>query len=270
MAMTEIEMHYNKFNEDKRLLSRHGHVEFVTTMKYVHDFLNKIEVEYSLNKSDIKIIDIGAGTGGYSIPLSKEGYDVTAIELVKHNLGLLKAKKSNVKAFQGNALKLKKFDDNSFDIALLFGPMYHLFTKEDKLQALREAKRVVKPGGYILVAYIMNEYSVITYAFKEKHIMECLQEGRFTDDYKTLSSVKDLYDYMRIENINELNEELGLKRIKIISPDGPANYMRQYLNALTDQEYEEFIKYHLSTCERQDLIGAGGHTLDILQKDMWI
>jgi ubiquinone/menaquinone biosynthesis C-methylase UbiE len=265
MAMTEIEMHYNKFNEDKRLLSRHGHVEFVTTMKYVHIYLDEILKDVS-SKSDIKIIDIGAGTGAYSVPLANEGYDLTAVELVKHNLGLLKAKGANVKAYQGNALKLKRFEDNSFDMALLFGPMYHLFSKEDKLKALSEAKRVVKPGGYILVAYIMNEYSVITYAFKEKHIMECLEEGRFDKDYKTISSTKDLYDYMRIENINELNEELGLKREKIISPDGPANYIRQFLNALSEEEYEEFIKYHLSTCERQDLIGAGGHTLDILRK----
>jgi ubiquinone/menaquinone biosynthesis C-methylase UbiE len=247
MAMTEIEMHYNKFNEDKRLLSRHGHVEFVTTMKYVHMFLDKIEQDNDTRKDQIKIIDIGAGTGGYSVPLANEGYDVTAVELVKHNLGLLKAKKANVKAYQGNAMKLKKFEDNSFDMALLFGPMYHLFTKEDKLKALSEAKRVVKPGGYILVAYIMNEYSVITYAFKEKHIMECLDEGRFTSDYKTISSTKDLYDYMRIENINELNEELSLQRVKIISPDGPANYIRQFLNALSEEEYEEFIKYHLVT-----------------------
>lgn len=263
--MTEIEMHYNKFNEDKRLLSRHGHVEFVTTMKYVHVYLDEI-LKGVNSKSDIKIIDIGAGTGAYSVPLANEGYNLTAVELVKHNLGLLKAKGANVKAYQGNALKLKRFEDNSFDMALLFGPMYHLFSKEDKLKALSEAKRVVKPGGYILVAYIMNEYSVITYAFKEKHIMECLEEGRFDKDYKTISSTKDLYDYMRIENINELNEELGLKREKIISPDGPANYIRQFLNALSEEEYEEFIKYHLSTCERQDLIGAGGHTLDILRK----
>lgn len=276
MAMTEIEMHYNKFNEDKRLLSRHGHVEFVTTMKYVHVYLEEIlkekakklglQANETIDKANVKIIDIGAGTGAYSVPLAKEGYDLTAVELVKHNLGLLKAKKANVKAFQGNALKLKKFEDNSFDMALLFGPMYHLFTKEDKLKALNEAKRVVKPGGYILVAYIMNEYSVITYAFKEKHIMECLEEERFDKDYKTISSTKDLYDYMRIENINDLNKEAKLKRIKIISPDGPANYIRQFLNALSQEEYEEFIKYHLATCERQDLIGAGGHTLDILRK----
>ena len=143
---------------------------------------------------------------------------------------------------------------------------YHLFSHEDKLKALNEAKRVVRPGGIILVAYLMNEYSVITYAFKEQHIMECLREGRLTADYHTVSSEKDLYDYMRTEDIARLNEEAGLTRVQIISPDGAANYIRPYLNKLTDEEFNEFIKYHLSTCERADMLGAAAHTLDILRK----
>jgi uncharacterized protein with HEPN domain len=52
---------------------------------------------------------------------------------------------------------------------------------------------------------------------------------------------------------------------KILSPDGPANYIRPYLNKLTEEEFAEFVKYHLATCERQDLIGAAAHTLDILR-----
>ena len=110
MAMTELEQHYNKFNEEKRLDSRHGRVEFITSMKYIHNCLDDIKAAMDI-ASDIKILDIGAGTGRYSVPLSEEGYDVTAVELVKHNLGLLKAKNSNVKAYQGNALKLKRFED---------------------------------------------------------------------------------------------------------------------------------------------------------------
>ena len=105
MAMTELEQHYNKFNEEKRLDSRHGRVEFITSMKYIHNCLDDIKAAMDI-ASDIKILDIGAGTGRYSVPLSEEGYDVTAVELVKHNLGLLKAKNSNVKAYQGNALKI--------------------------------------------------------------------------------------------------------------------------------------------------------------------
>ena len=115
------------------------------------------------------------------------------------------------------------------------------------------------------VAYLMNEYSVITYAFKEGHIKECLNGNRLTGDYHTVSSEENLYDYMRIEDINSLNEAAGLERIKILSPDGPANYIRPYLNKLTEEEFAEFVKYHLATCERQDLIGAAAHTLDILR-----
>ena len=81
-----------------------------------------------------------------------------------------------------------------------------------------------------------------------------------------MSAPSDLYDYVRIEQIDALNQEAGLERIKIITPDGPANYMRQVLNSLTEEELELFIQYHLSTCERQDLIGAAAHTVDILRK----
>ena len=259
--MTELEEYYNKFNEEKRLNSRHGQVEFRTSMKYIHKYIS-----LQIPAQDFKILDIGAGTGRYSVALAEEGYDVTAVELVKYNLGILKSKNSNVKAMQGNALNLKKLADNCFDLTLLFGPMYHLFGFDDKLKALNEAKRVTKPGGIILVAYCMNEYGVLTYAFKERHVLECIREQRFTEDFHTISSKENLYDYVRLEDINALNEAAGLKRLQIISPDGAANYMRPFLNQLTEEEFEIFVQYHMSTCERPDLIGAGAHTLDILQK----
>lgn len=245
----------------KRINSRHGQVEFRVSMKYIHEFLPQ-----DIANDQIKILDIGAGTGRYSVALANEGYDVTAVELVKYNLGILKQKNSSVKAYQGNALKLKRFEDNTFDLTLLFGPMYHLFDYEDKKKALSEAKRVTKPGGVILVAYCMNEYGVITYAFKEKHILECMEENRLSNDFKTLSFKENLYDYMRIENINQLNQDVDLERIKIISADGPANYMRPFLNQLSNEEFEHFIAYQMATCERADLIGAGAHTVDILKK----
>lgn len=263
--MTELEEYYNKFNEEKRLNSRHGQVEFRISMKYIQEYLQECE-KAGRTKSQIRLLDIGAGTGRYSVAIANEGYDVTAVELVKHNLGLLKAKNSSVKAMQGNALKLKKLENEQFDITLLFGPMYHLFSEEDRLKALSEAKRVTKKGGIIFVAYVMNEYGVLTYAFKEKHVMECVEQKRFTEDFHTISEPKDLYDYVRLEDINALNEKAGLERIKILSPDGPANYMRPFLNQLSGEEFEVFVQYQMATCERPELIGAGAHTVDILRK----
>ena len=277
--MTKLEEYYNKFNEEKRLNSRHGQVEFRTSMKYIYEAVDSIKQVLAngtdhnsdtsaISNANIKILDIGAGTGRYSVALAEEGFDVTAVELVKYNLGILKQKNSSVKAMQGNALNLKKLADNTFDVTLLFGPMYHLFGFEDKKKALLEAKRVTKPSGIILVAYCMNEYSVITYAFKERHALECMEQGRFSDTFQTLSMPEHLYDYMRIEDIDALNKASGLSRIKIISPDGAANYIRPFLNQLSDAEFELFIQYHMSTCERMDLIGAGAHTLDVLQKSI--
>ena len=263
--MTELEEYYNKFNEEKRLNSRYGQVEFRTSMKYIHKYLDSVEAA-GKSKEEICILDIGAGTGKYSVALAQEGYDVTAVELVRYNLGILKQKGSTVKAMQGNALNLKKLADNQFDVTLLFGPMYHLFSFEDKVRALEEAKRVTKVGGTILVAYCMNEYCVLTYAFKKKHLQECLEEKRLTEDFHSVSEAKNLYDYVRLEDIDALNEAAGLHRLQIISPDGPANYIRPTLNEMDDETFEWFMRYHLATCERQDLIGAGAHTVDIVTK----
>lgn len=254
----ELEKHYNKFCEDKRLTRKYAQVEFLTSMKYIHEYLK--------DNKNAKILDVGAGTGRYSVQLANEGYDVTAVELVKHNLGILKAKGSSVKAYQGTALDLSRFEENTFDITLVFGPMYHLYTFEDKVKALQEAKRVTKVNGVILVAYIMNEYSVITYGFKENNIRKSIENGKLTEDFHVISKPEDLYDYVRIEDINKINEEANLQRIKIIAADGQANYMRSVINAMDQETFDLFLKYHFSTCERPDLLGASAHTLDILRK----
>ncbi|MDY3889365.1 MAG: class I SAM-dependent methyltransferase [Agathobacter sp.] len=260
--MTELENYYNKFNEEKRLDSRHGQVEYITSMKYIHKYLEQL----GKKPEEIKLLDIGAGTGRYSVPLAEEGYDVTAVELVKHNLGRLKQKSDKVKAYQRDARKLNKIPSDTFDLTMVFGPLYHLHSKEDKVKALMEAKRVTRPGGYILVAYIMNEFSVITYGLKERHLLEAVREGMLDESYHTTDKGNPLYSFVRLEDIDALNEEVGLTRLQIIAADGMANYFRPFLNALTEPEFEEYVKYHLSTCERMDLMGASSHTVDILQK----
>ena len=151
-------------------------------------------------------------------------------------------------------------------MVLVFGPMYHLLTTEEKVQALKEAKRVLKDDGVMLVAYCMNEYSILTYGFRQNHILECLENGKISKDFRVQPEAEDLYDYVRLEDMDAYNKAAGLKRIKVISADGPSDYMRPVLNAMDEATFEAFIRYHLTICERPELIGAGSHTVDILSK----
>ena len=248
--------YYNKFNEDKRLNTRHGQIEFITSMKYINDYLKKGD----------KILDIGAGTGKYSIALSNQGYDVTAVELIKHNIRFIEKASNKIKTILGNATNLEMLENEQFDITLVFGPMYHLISKEEKIKALEEAKRVTKKNGIIFVAYCMNDYAVIVHGFRDNNILESIKDKKIDKNFHVTPSKLDLYSRVTIDDINELNEATDLKRIQIISADGPANYMRSILNKMDDKTFNTFIDYHLKTCERADLIGAGAHTVDILKK----
>ena len=213
--MTALEKYYNKFNEDHRLTTRHGLVEFTTSLKYIHDFIPK--------GSHVNILDLGAGTGRYSVALAEEGHNVTAVELVPRNLAVLESKHANVNCWPGNAMDLHFLPDAKFDITLLFGPLYHLHTEEEMLKAFSEARRVTKKGGVIFAAYVMNEYSIISYCFKKNKIKECMQNGELTSDFHTVSSPEQLYSYFRLEDIDSLNKKSGLERIKIIAADGPSD-----------------------------------------------
>ncbi len=259
--MTALEKYYNKFNEDKRLKSRHGRVEFTTNMKYIHDFAKGLNA----NVKELSVLDIGAGTGAYSVPLSQEGFCVTAVELVKRNLDCLEAKHANVNCWPGNALDLSFLKDRTFDIVLLFGPLYHLHSKEERLKAFEQAALHTKKGGFIFASYLTNEYSIIEYCFKKGKILECLVQGLVTEDFHTVESQDQLYSYFRLEDITSLAKEAGLESVKLFASDGPADYMRQTLNAMSEEEFDIFLKYHLATCERAELLGASSHIVNILK-----
>lgn len=258
MARLEaLESYYEKFDEDHRLETRHGTVEFTTSMKYIRDFLPR--------GAKPRVLDVGAGTGRYSVALAREGCYVTAVEPVKRNLAVLRAKHENVNLWPGDARDLGFLEDSSFDITLLFGPLYHLARRDDKLRALSEAKRVTKKGGVIFAAYVMNEYSVLEYCFKRGQIARCLEQKKLTRDFHTVPSDDELYSYSRLEDIDSLDKSAGLERIKIVASDGPADYMRRELNAMDSETFKRFIDWHLATCERPDLLGASAHTVDILR-----
>lgn len=272
--MTKLEQYYNKFHEEHRLTTRHGKVEFSTSMHYICECINQIKKNRAATANatpdahnPVKIADIGAGTGRYSVELCHQGYDVTAVELVKHNLEILRAKHENIKTWQGDARSLFFLDDESFDLVILFGPLYHLHGDQNKLLALSEAKRITKKGGYILVGYVMNDYSVLSYCFKEHKWAEVAAKNGLTPDFHTICTEDDLYDYVRLEDIKRLAHSSGLERYKIIAPDGAADYMRRELNEMSEEEFAAFLDYQKQIAERPELLGASSHIVDILQKN---
>lgn len=259
-----VEEYYNNYDEEGRLLRRYGQVEYITTMTYIHKFLPES------GRENCRILEVGAGTGRYSIALAQEGYAVDSVELVEHNLTILKSKITadyNITARQGNALDLSAYGDETFDMTLILGPMYHLYTEEDKKRALKEAIRVTKPGGHILAAYCMNEATILQYCFGENKLGECMQKNMLTEDFHCISKPEDLFELVRTEDIISLTEGMGVTRINLVASDGAANYMRDIIDSMDEEVYKQFIRYHLSVCERQDLIGATNHSLDILKKE---
>lgn len=259
--MDYLENYYNNYDEDSRLLSKHGQVEYITTQKYIHDCLRAARA--------VTVLEVGAGTGRYSVSLAKEGYRVTAIELIRHNIEILESKldgTEDITVLQGNAVNLSALPDNAFDVTLLLGPMYHLYTRKEKIQALSEAVRVTKRNGYILVAYCMNEPTIIQYVFGMNKLHEVTELNMVTPDWHCVSEPKDLFELVRTEDIASLDAEVPAKRLKLIATDGATNYKRECIDAMDEVTFSKWMEYHLSICERQDLIGASHHTLDILQK----
>ena len=124
-----LTQYYSNYDEDSRLISRHGSVEYLTTMRYIGKYLHR----------GVRILEIGAATGRYSHSLARQGYRVDAVELIQHNIDIFNKKTQpgeDVTICQGNAKNLHMFEDNTFDITLLLGPMYHLFSVKEQKQAL--------------------------------------------------------------------------------------------------------------------------------------
>ena len=250
--------YYSRGKEDGRLLSRYGSVEFITTVHYIEKYLCP----------GMEILEIGAGTGRYSHYFARNGYEVDAVELMECNIEVFKAHtlpSEKITVAQGDALDLE-IEDEQYDITLLLGPMYHLYTREDKVRALSEAMRVTKPGGSVLVAYCMNEATVIQYVFGCNKLREIMDLHMLTEDWKCISEPKDLFEMVRTEDIERINAAVSVERVKLVATDGASRYIREYLEEMDEETFEKWLSYHFATCERQDLIGATNHSLDILRK----
>ena len=253
--------YYSGYDEDSRLRSRHGMVEYLTTMRYIEKYL----------RPGMRILEIGAGTGRYSHALAQQGYEVDAVELVQHNINIFREKtqpgeKVNIR--QGNAKDLSMFADDTYDITLLLGPMYHLYTVDDQKQALAEAIRVTKKGGIICAAYCGNEATMVQYCFgrgmlKEERYQKLVDPVTF----KAQSDPAELFELYRKEDIDALMADFPVTRLHYVGTDMATNYMRPVIDEMDDEFFEVYLRYHFTICERSDLVGASHHILDVFRKE---
>ncbi len=257
-----IKAHYENYDEDARLRTNHGMVEFVTTMHYVEKYL----------KNGDRILEIGAGTGRYSHAIAQKGYAVDAVELSEHNIEVFNRNTidgERICVRQGNALDLSFIEDNSYDITLLLGPMYHLFTVDEQRKALIEALRVTKNGGKIFVAYCGNDATAVQFLFG-KHRVNCEPYDKLVDreTFKLNSIPQEIICLHRKEDIDFLMKGLNAERLHFVGTDMATQYIREDVNEMDEEEYSLYLKYVLATCERRDLVGFSNHLLDIyIKKD---
>lgn len=251
---------YSQYDEDGRLLSKHGWVEYLTTMRYIEKYL----------RPGMRVLEVGAGTGRYSHTLARQGYRVDAVELVQHNIEIFRQNTQpgeNITIRQGNAKDLAFLSEDTYDITLLLGPMYHLFTVPEQKQALTEAIRVTKPGGVVFVTYCNNDATMVQYCFGRGMLREeryrCLVDPV---TFKASSDPAELFQLYRKEDIDALMAEFPVERLHYVGTDMATNFMRQAVDEMEEELYELYLQYHFSICERPDMIGATHHMLDVFRK----
>ncbi|MBP5184142.1 MAG: class I SAM-dependent methyltransferase [Lachnospiraceae bacterium] len=250
---------YKKSDEGTRLeRSRHGQLEYFVTMEYIHWFAGK----------GSKVLEIGAGTGRYSVALAREGMEVTSVELVESNLEALRKNGEgleNLKAFQGDALDLSRFEDDTFDVTLVFGPMYHLYRKEDVDRAIDEAIRVTKRDGAILFAFL-SVYGIMAANYLEGNWAAGEAEN-FTKDYGFRHFEEQLFTGYDITEFEGLFEKKPVKYVTTAGVDWLLESVESRPEfAFSDEDFESFKKWYLAFSDKRELLGDTSHLLYICRK----
>ena len=258
-----IQEYYKSYTEDERLFKDYSHkIEYDTTIEMIQKYSGNVKT----------ILDIGAGTGLYSFYYSQQNCDVTAFEYSDANITKLNEKNhlfpenERINIIQGDARNLEKLKDNSFDLVLCMGPIYHLGAKEDKIKVINECKRVVKKDGIIAVAYLNRMAQYVKYISEDPGNIDdksinALVPGN--DDTLLESSV---FKFDSPEYIDGLHEECNIEKITNIGIDGLSYLLKESINDLTPEQYKIWLGNHITTCEDPGLLGYSLHGLYLGKK----
>ncbi|MDZ5253258.1 class I SAM-dependent methyltransferase [Clostridium sp. LIBA-8841] len=246
---------YDIFNESTRLSSKANQVEFLTTVRNIEKFL----------KPGMKILDLGAGTGEYSLYFAKKGFQVTAIELVEKHVKEIKEKcekDMNLSVFQGNALNISNIEENSYDIVLCFGPLYHLSKIEDRMKSIEEVKRVCKDNGKMFFAFISNDMVITTETM-------CYNPNFLKGDaydHETFKLVDYPFVFHSVDQCRKLLNDSGVEIISEIAADGLSELLADKINNMDEEDYNLWLNYHYHCSEKPEFLGYSNHLLFIAEK----
>ncbi len=246
----QVQEIYHIFHEDSRLNhSKAARVEFLTTVRYIEKYLTP----------GCRILDVGAGAGEYSLYLSRKGFPVSAVELTDANIQAFRKKlqpEDTLRLVQGNAKDLSMFQDDAFDIVLLFGPLYHLHSMEDRLQCISEAKRVCKTDGKLFFAFISHDFIPLTeFTYRSDYFT--------TGDYnKENFRLTDFpFVFHTVTECRELLKAGGVEILREVASDGISELLADQINTMDEANYSQYLRYHNYICEKPEFLGMSNHLL---------
>lgn len=156
------------------------------------------------------------------------------------------------------------YKDNTFDITLILGPLYHLYTEDDAKKAIDEAIRVTKRHGKIIIAYITDDAVVLSYGVRKGNLKRLPE---FCDEnWKVQKKAEEIFATYRIDEFDRLISSFNVQKLETIAADGIAPQMQDYINNLDDEEFSLYVDYHLKNCMRKELLGYSSHILEIIEK----
>ena len=198
---------------------------------------------------------------------ANKGYRINAIEFVQHNLDILKSKitdNMDIVAEQGDAVDLSRFEDNTFDVTLVLGPLYYLFNDEDINKAIREAIRVTKKDGIIAFSYITSDGVFADWG--GDHLIDGYPND-FNDNFKLTRYPEGIFAPFYIQEFKDIMSKYDVKLLNSVAVDGIAPIIGDKINCLSKEKFDVWVKYQLSVCEREDLQGYSCHMLYICKKN---